>query len=72
MRVSVVQMNPGADKAANIEQARRLVGAAIEADRPDIVSLPEVWSCLGGTRAAKFEQAEALPARAPTPRRRGL
>ncbi len=63
MRVSVVQMNPGADKQANIDQARRLIEQAVSADRPDIVSLPEVWSCLGGTRAAKFEQAEALPAK---------
>ncbi len=61
MRVSVVQMSPGADKGANIDQARRLVGEAVSADRPDLVSLPEMWTCLGGTRAAKFEQAEELP-----------
>ncbi len=61
MRVSVVQMNPGADKAANIAQASRLIAAAIDADRPDIVSLPEVWTCLGGDRAIKHEQAETLP-----------
>ena len=61
MRVSVVQMNPGSDKAANIDQASRLMDAAIAADRPDIVSLPEVWTCLGGPRAHKFEQAEILP-----------
>ncbi len=63
MRVSVVQMNPGADKQANIDQARQLATAAIEADRPDIVSLPEVWTCLGGNREDKFSQAERLPAK---------
>ncbi len=63
MRVSVVQMNPGADKADNIAQARRLLEQAIAADRPDLVSLPEVWTCLGGSRAGKFEQAEDLPAK---------
>jgi deaminated glutathione amidase len=63
MRVSVVQMNPGADKQENIAQARRLIGQAISADRPDIISLPEVWSCLGGTRAGRFEAAEDLPAK---------
>lgn len=63
MRVSVVQMNPGADKTDNIAQARRLLDAAITADRPDIVSLPEVWTCLGGTREGKFAQAEDLPAK---------
>jgi len=61
MRVSVVQMNPGADKAANIAQAERLAGAAIEADRPDIIALPEIWTCLGGDRATKLAAAELLP-----------
>lgn len=61
MRLSVVQMNPGADKQANIEQARRLISEAVSADRPDLVSLPEMWTCLGGTRSDKFAQAEELP-----------
>ena len=61
MRVSVVQMNPGSDKAANIAQASRLIGAAIEADRPSLVSLPEMWTCLGGDRATKQAEAEPLP-----------
>ena len=61
MRVSVVQMNAGADKTANIAQATRLIGEAVAADRPDLVSLPEMWTCLGGDRATKFTQAEALP-----------
>lgn len=61
MRVSVLQMNPGADKAANIAQASRLIDRAIEADCPDFVSLPEMWTCLGGDRAAKQMEAESLP-----------
>ena len=61
MRVSVVQMNSGADKLANIDQARALIASAVEADRPNIVSLPEVWSCMGGDRDGKFRQAEDLP-----------
>jgi len=63
MRVSVIQMEPGTDKAANIAQARGLIEAAMETDRPDLVTLPEVWSCLGGNRAAKMEAAEELPAK---------
>ena len=62
MRVSVIQMNPGADKAANIAQAARLIDGAIEADRPNLVSLPEMWTCLGGDRAPKQAAAEVLPA----------
>ena len=61
MRVSVMQMSPGSDKAANIDQASRLIAAAIDADRPDVVSLPEMWTCLGGDRTTKNEQAEKLP-----------
>lgn len=61
MRVSVVQMNPGSDKGANIAQAQRLAGAAIEADRPDVVALPEIWTCLGGDRSTKLAAAELLP-----------
>ncbi len=62
MRVSVVQMNAGSDKGQNIEQARRLIADAIAADRPALVALPEMWTCLGGTRADKLEAAEELPA----------
>ena len=62
MRVSVVQMNPGSDKADNIAQARRLIEEAVEADRPNIVSLPEVWDSLGGDRTVRNANAELLPA----------
>jgi nitrilase len=62
MRVTVVQMNPGHVKADNIAQAAALIDAAVQADRPDLISLPEIWTCLGGEPAAKLEQAEQLPA----------
>lgn len=61
MRLAVVQMNPGHDKAANIAEARRLVAAAVAAERPDLVALPELWDCLGGDRAARAAAAEPLP-----------
>jgi len=61
MRVSVVQTNSGHVKTDNIAQARALIEGAM-ADRPDLIGLPEVWTCLGGDRAAKFDQAETLPA----------
>ncbi len=62
MRISAIQMAPGADKAENIAQARRLIAQAVTADRPDIIALPEIWTCLGGDRATKFAAAETLPA----------
>ena len=61
MRVSVIQMSPGSAKAENIDQARTLIDGAVLDDRPDIVSLPEMWTCLGGNRATKLAEAEALP-----------
>jgi nitrilase len=61
MRVSVVQMSPGSDKSANIAQAARLVDEACAADRPDMISLPEMWTCLGGDRDTKLREAETLP-----------
>jgi nitrilase len=61
MRVSVMQMNCGHVKADNIAQARRLIDGAVESDRPDLVSLPEMWSCLGGDRQIKTAEAEELP-----------
>ena len=62
MRVSVMQMNVGHDKAQNLAQAERLLGTAIAADRPAIVALPEMWTCLGGDHATKVAAAEELPA----------
>ena len=61
MRISVIQMNQGSDKAGNIDQARRLIEAALAADRPDVVSLPETWTNLGGGREARQRAAELLP-----------
>ncbi len=61
MRLSVVQMHCGADKAANIAQAARLIDGALNADRPAMISLPEMWTCLGGDRETKHREAERLP-----------
>ena len=38
MRVTVVQMNPGADKAANLAQLNRLAEGAIAADHPELAA----------------------------------
>jgi nitrilase len=61
MRIAVIQMNQGSDKAANIAQARALIDGAVAADRPDMVSLPETWTNLGGGRDGRFAAAEVLP-----------
>jgi len=62
MRVAVIQMSPNAEKAQNIAQARGLIESLVAGQKVDLVALPEIWTCLGGTRAQKFAQAETLPA----------
>lgn len=61
MRISAIQMNPGAEKRRNIAQARDLIQGALADGRPRLLALPEMWSCLGGDREIKFREAEALP-----------
>jgi nitrilase len=61
MRLSAVQMNAGPDKAANIAEAGRLIDAAMASDRPALIGLPEIWTCIGGDRANRLAQAETLP-----------
>jgi len=61
MRISAIQMNQTSDKAANLDQARRLIEAAIAADRPGLITLPETWTNLGGGRDARSAAAEILP-----------
>ena len=60
MRASVIQIEAGADKAANLKAAEALIDAAVAADRPALVSLPEMWSCLGGDRGTKLAAGEVL------------
>ncbi len=61
MRVTVIQCAPGTDKQANIRMVSDLMRSAVEQDRPDLVSLPEMWTCLGGDRETKLSQGECLP-----------
>lgn len=62
MRVAAIQMSPGTDKKANIAQAQALIGRAIQTDRPTLLMLPEMWTCLGGDHATKLAAAEKIPA----------
>ncbi|MDI6652548.1 carbon-nitrogen hydrolase family protein [Gluconobacter japonicus] len=62
MRVALIQMAPSADRSANILQAQRLVSEAVQAEKPDLVVLPEIWSCLGGSPETKQANAEGFPA----------
>lgn len=61
MKVSLIQMNSGSDKPANLAQARALIERAVAEERPDWIGLPEVWDFIGGSRRDKLAAAEALP-----------
>ncbi|MGE4481846.1 carbon-nitrogen hydrolase family protein [Acidocella sp.] len=61
MRVAVIQMSPVADKERNIAQARSLIEGVMASEKIDLIVLPEIWTCLGGTRDQKIAAAEPLP-----------
>ena len=61
MKVALIQMNSGSDKAANLAMARRLIEKAIAEESPDWISLPEVFDFMGGSRADKMAAAETMP-----------
>ena len=61
MKVSLIQMNSGSDKPANLAQARALIERAVADEAPDWIGLPEVWDFIGGSRRDKLAAAEALP-----------
>ena len=61
MKVSLIQMNSGSDKPANLVQARALIERAVADEAPDWIGLPEVWDFIGGSRRDKLAAAETLP-----------
>ncbi len=63
MRAIAIQLEPGAVKSANIVHAGEHIAAAlgVAGALPTLVSLPEMWSCLGADRATKLQQSEVLP-----------
>ncbi|MCG8508484.1 MAG: carbon-nitrogen hydrolase family protein [Rhodospirillales bacterium] len=61
MKVSLIQMNSGGDKAANLQSAKSLIEQAVAADRPDMVVLPEYFTHLASDVAARQASAEVLP-----------
>ncbi len=60
-KISVIQMNVGHERAANLAHARDLVARAVAADNPDMVILPETFASIGGNRDIRRDNAEPLP-----------
>lgn len=61
MKIALIQMNSTDDKRANLAQAEKLISRAVGEERPDWISLPEVFTFLGGTREEKTAAAETFP-----------
>ena len=61
MRVTAVQMSPSHVVEDNVAALETLIERACDQDRPDLLVLPEMWSCLGGDPATKRRSAEVLP-----------
>lgn len=61
MRATLLQFEPGASRASNLSIVEAMLAAALSEAQPELVLLPEMWSCLGGDRATKLANAEPLP-----------
>ena len=61
MKVSLIQMNTQADKTENLRAARDLIEAAVEADRPDVVALPETFTSMTDDFDVQYANAEEIP-----------
>lgn len=61
LKVSLIQTNSGADRAANLEQATRLMTAALQADAPDLIVLPEYFDFYAGEKEGRIRLAEDAP-----------
>jgi nitrilase len=61
LRLAVIQMNSGPDKPENLGAAKALIERAIERERPDLVSLPETFTVMGGGDAGRLAAAEPIP-----------
>jgi nitrilase len=61
MRAAALQFQAGQSRAGNIAVAGAMIAQAVAAEGAALISLPEMWTCLGGDRATKLAQAETLP-----------
>lgn len=61
MKATLIQNNAGLDRAKNLRDVEALIIRAIEADRPDLVVLPEYFEYYGGPSRGYVAAAEPLP-----------
>jgi deaminated glutathione amidase len=61
MKVSLIQINAQADKAANLKSAKEQMEKAIAADGPDMVIVPEYFTHLDGNIEDRHASGETIP-----------
>ncbi|WP_114966861.1 carbon-nitrogen hydrolase family protein [Alkalilacustris brevis] len=61
MKITLIQMNSGADKAANLAAAEALIEDAVARERPDMIALPETFALMTGDSVGKRAEAETIP-----------
>lgn len=61
MKVSLIQTNAGADKAANVARVIELIDQAGAQEQPDLIMLPECITLYGSTIKAQRAAAEPCP-----------
>lgn len=63
MKITLIQLNSQNDKQENLRNAEKLILQAVNHDKPDIIALPEMWVCLGGSLEEKKKAAENFAAK---------
>lgn len=61
MKVSVLQTNPGTDRARNLSELQALIDTAIDQENPDLIVLPEYVEYYGGSEKDKVAAAHVFP-----------
>ena len=61
MKVAQIQLNSQEDKEANLRAADRLISEAAEAERPDLIVLPEYYASLNADPAEQRATGEEFP-----------
>lgn len=61
VKITLVQMNSGDDKAANLAAAEALIEDAVARERPDLIALPETFALMSSDSALKRAGAETIP-----------
>ncbi|MDP6787173.1 MAG: carbon-nitrogen hydrolase family protein [Rhodospirillales bacterium] len=61
MKVSLIQMNSQENKDANLKKAEQLIAQAVADDHPDMVVLPEMFTCLTESAEVRSANADKIP-----------